>query len=204
MLTVDRQPLQSFTRLSACKDQSSWSLENGRKKKKWSKWKRGGLHTHTHTQRRDSVKTGSHMNAWIQHTHTQKHTHWALDAPLSVWHWCCQANQGTHSLSHLLISVKPDSCDVAAFSVLSPDFLKVFYKSSARLKRSFILVVWPVFIVSAKRSEQSLAQADKKRFNKKTLWVFRLTKLQHECRFTRETQWSLEMNTVSNHPVQRW
>lgn len=57
------------------------------------------------------------LNIHITHTHT----HRAVDAPLSVWHWCCQTNQDTFSLAltcSLVLERKPDTCDVAVTSSL--------------------------------------------------------------------------------------
>lgn len=104
MLTVDCQPLQSFARLSECKDQSSWSLENERKE---SETGRDG------TERRAERLAAIQMQEYKHNTHTKKHTHtnthWDVGTPQSVWHWCCQTNQGTLPLFHLLISVRGEA-----------------------------------------------------------------------------------------------
>ena len=120
MLTVDCQPLQSFARLNECRDQSFWSLENERERKRRRKWKRGnGKEEKKKGGGEESEKLAAiQMLEYTHNTHTD--THWAVDAPLSVWHWCCQTNQGTLSLflslplslslslSHLLISVREE------------------------------------------------------------------------------------------------
>lgn len=62
------------------------------------------------------------MLEYTHNTQTHTDTHWAVDAPLSVWHWCCQTNQGTFSLSltcSLVLEKKPDTCDVAMTSSLA-------------------------------------------------------------------------------------
>ncbi len=113
MLTVDCQPLQSFARLNKCRDQSFWSLDNEREKMK--KARKRGMARKNEGKARELAAL--QMLEYTHNTHTD--THWAVDAPLSVWHWCCQTNQGTISLAltcSLVLEKKPDSCDVVMTS----------------------------------------------------------------------------------------
>lgn len=75
-----------------------------RQAKRWGKWDgRKGKGEKLRKKIRGK-ELAANTNAWIYSWRTHAHTHWAVDAPLSVWHWCCQTNQGTFSPSHLLIS----------------------------------------------------------------------------------------------------
>lgn len=111
MLTVDCQPLQSFARLSECKDQSSWSLENERKE---SETGRDG------TERRAERLAAIQMQEYKHNTHTKKHTHTQTHTEM----WAPRRVSDTDAarlirvLSHsftcsLVLEEKPDSCDVA-------------------------------------------------------------------------------------------
>lgn len=98
--------------------QGSEFLELIEWQKRWRKWGREGWHE----KKPEHAKTGSRTNARIYTWHTRRHTHGAVDAPLSVWHWCCQTNQGTLSLRlacSLVLEKKPDSCDVVTTLCLS-------------------------------------------------------------------------------------
>ena len=81
------------------------------REKRWRKWEREGTARRGKKGERKDWQPYKCLSIHITHTH--RYTHWAVDAPLSVWHWCCQTNQGTLSLTcSLVLENKPDSCDV--------------------------------------------------------------------------------------------